>query len=276
MSRYIVQFSTGVGSAEVARRLIEEHGPESVVLLTADTRVEDVDNWRFAHEFVDRFGHGVQWVVLADGRTPMQVGRDHRAVPSDRMAICSRVLKRELLRGWIDEHCDPASDVIAIGFDWTEPQRLDAAIPHWAPFNVVCPMMDEPLIEKWSLLDFYRNELRIEPPRLYDRGHAHANCGGFCVRGGQAAWALGLTTDRAGYLGWEAEEQATIVMLGKTRTILTDRTKEALASNGGKRKPLTLRDFRVRIEAGGGHDGDMGHCGCDPYQVPAPSEEDQR
>jgi hypothetical protein len=265
--RIIVQFSTGLGSAEVADRLIQRHGGDRVVLLTADTRVEDPDNWRFAHEFVNKRGQGCQWVILADGRTPMQAGRDERAVPSNRMPICSRVLKTELLRKWIDANCDPAVDSIAIGFDWTEPKRLADAVPHWAPFQVVAPLMDEPLIEKWNIDDRFRNTLGITPPRLYDLGYPHANCGGFCVRAGQAAWAAGLRNDRDGYLAWEAEEQATIVHLGKKVTILKDRRKVATATNNGKAVPLTLREFRERIEAGGEHDGDYGHCGCDPFAV---------
>lgn len=261
----VVQFSTGLGSAEVARRAIEQHGADQVVLLTADTRVEDADNWRFAHEFVEQLGGGVRWEILCDGRTPMQVGRDHRAVPSDRMAICSRVLKRELLRKWIDANCDPATDVIALGYDWTEPKRLTAALPHWAPFTVICPMMDEPLTEKLALYDYWNDVLGIKPPRLYDLGFPHANCGGACVRSGQAAWAMTLDKLPEVYAEWEREEETTMVMLGKKVTILTDRTKEALASNGGKRRPLSLQEFRLRLQAGGAHDGDMGACGCDPF-----------
>ena len=52
--KHLVQFSTGVASAEVAWRLVAEHGPADVVLLTADTRVEDEDNWRFGREVAGR------------------------------------------------------------------------------------------------------------------------------------------------------------------------------------------------------------------------------
>ena len=139
----IVQFSTGLASAEVARREVEDHGPAGVLLLTADTRAEDPDNWRFAREVVGSLG-GVEWVILADGRTPMQVGRDHRCVPNDRMDVCCRVLKRELLRRWIDEHCDSITDTIVLGFDWTEQHRLDRARGPWAPFAITAPLWTGP------------------------------------------------------------------------------------------------------------------------------------
>ena len=104
--KHIVQFSTGVASVEVAWRVVAEHGPADVLLLTADTRREDEDNWRFGKQVADRLG--CEWVILADGRTPMEAGRDRRCVPNNRMAVCSQLLKRELLDGWRAAHYDPA------------------------------------------------------------------------------------------------------------------------------------------------------------------------
>ena len=132
--KHLVQFSTGAASAEVAWRVVAQYGPDDVVLLTADTLVEDADNWRFAEEVVARLG--CEWIRLADGRTPMQVGRDHRCVPNNRMAVCSRVLKRELLWGYMEGHYDPAEAIVYLGFDWTEPHRFSAAEGHWAPWTV--------------------------------------------------------------------------------------------------------------------------------------------
>ena len=77
--KHLVQFSTGAGSAEVACRVVAEHGAADTALLTANTLVEDEDNWRFAQEVVERLG--CEWVLLADGRTPMQMGRDVKVCP---------------------------------------------------------------------------------------------------------------------------------------------------------------------------------------------------
>ena len=119
--KHLIQFSTGVASAEVAWRVTAEHGAENVVLLTADTRAEDEDNWRFGRAVADRLG--CEWVILADGRTPMQVGRDRKCVPSNRMAVCSQILKRELLDAYRAEHFDPADTIVYLGYD------LDRAAP---------------------------------------------------------------------------------------------------------------------------------------------------
>lgn len=252
--KHVVQFSTGAGSAEVAWRVVEQHGSDNVLLLTADTKVEDKDNWRFAREVVDRLC--CEWVVLADGRTPMELGRDLRCVPNNRMAVCSRVLKRELLRKWIDEHCDPAETVIYLGFDWTEPERHEAAEPHWQPYTIASPLISPPYVSKPDLLDLFRAR-GIKPPRLYAQGFSHANCGGACVRGGQAQWELLLRVNPDLYLEWEAEEDKTRAELGKDVSILRDR-------RGGTSRPLTLATFRERITRQPDlfDSDDWGACGC--------------
>jgi len=254
VSAHVVQFSTGVGSAEVAWRVVEHHGPHDVVLLTADTLVEDEDNWRFADEVSAALG--VPITRLADGRTPMEVGRDARVVPNNRMAVCSRVLKRELLRKHLEATYDPAETVVYLGFDWTETHRLDAARPHWEPWIISAPLCAPPYIGKPDLLNLFRSR-GIEPPRLYAQGFAHANCGGACVRGGQAQWELLLRVNRPRYLEWEAEEEATRAMLGKDVSILRDRS-------GSNTVPLSLGRFRQRLDSQPSlfDDDDWGACGC--------------
>ena len=256
MTRHVVQLSTGIGSAEVARRVTERYGQNNVELLTADTMAEDEDNWRFGREVVEYLGMADRWTVLRDGRTPMQAGRDARVVPNNRMAVCSRVLKRDLLRLHIEANYDPADTVIHLGFDWTEPQRLAASVEPWKPWTIAAVLMDPPYTHKAALLEEWRAR-GIEPPRLYSFGFSHANCGGACVRGGQAQWELLLQVNRPRYMAWEAEENTTRDMLGKDVSILRDRTEGTL-------KPLPLTLFRTRLEANGSlfDAEDWGSCGC--------------
>lgn len=257
MTVHCVQFSTGIGSAEVAFRVQDEAAPgDRLVLLTADTMVEDHDNWRFAKEVVAKLSNRWEWIVIRDGRTPMQVGRDERVVPNDRMAVCSKILKRKALDRWIKHNCDPEDSYIYLGFDWTEPQRHERAAPLWEPYKIKSPLMHEPFIEKSALLQKYR-DFGIEPPRLYSVGFSHANCGGACVRGGQAAWKMLLDWNRQRFLEWENEEQATREYLNKDVAMLKE-TKQ------GKTTPLTLRKFRERIEDQPAmfDKEDWGACGC--------------
>ncbi|MFI8977498.1 hypothetical protein ACIGO9_31780 [Nocardia asteroides] len=259
---HLVQFSTGAGSAEVAWRVVDQYGPGSVVLMTADTRVEDDDNWRFAAQVVERLG--CRWERLADGRTPMQVGRDRRIVPNNRMPVCSTILKSQILRRHLDAHYDPANSVVYLGYDWTEPERHDRSVERWKPWQVRSPLMDSPYLSKPDLLQRFERR-GIRPPRLYELGFPHANCGGACVRGGQAQWQRLLAVNRDRYLSWEAEEQTTRTLLGKDVAILRDR-------RGGTVTPLTLARFRAKLEdQPDSYDvDDWGACGCTESSTDSP------
>ena len=251
--RHLVQFSTGLSSAEVAWRLADEHGPDDVKLLTADTTKEDPDNWRFGREVAGRLG--CEWIILCDGRNPMEVGRDRKCIPNNRMAVCSQILKRELLAAYMAEHYDPAESVVYIGYDWSEPHRIKNSRRFWNAWTMDAPLSRPPYAGDLEAL--FRSR-RIEPPDLYRYKFPHANCGGACVRGGQAQWEKLLRVHPDRYLDWEAEENKSRDALGKDVSILRDRT-------GGTVTPLTLTAFRERIteEPGLFDRDDWGACGCD-------------
>jgi hypothetical protein len=256
VSAHVVQFSLGAGSAETAFRVhASASAGDRVVLLTADTREEHPDNWRYGFECVAQMP-GVEWQIVCDGRTPMEVGRDERCVPNNRLAVCSRVLKRQILRRYIDEHFDPFDTVVYLGFDWTEEHRMVASVGPWEPWTIAAPLMAAPYLTKVDVHELHE-ERGIERPWLYKQGHGHANCGGACVRAGQAEWEITLRTDRPRFLRWEAEEETTRALLGKDVAILRDRS-------GGASVPLPLRVFRSRIDAQPSmFDGDdWGACGC--------------
>ena len=251
----LVQFSTGAGSAEVAVRCADTYGIDNVHLITADTAVEDPDNWRFAEEVWEWLGRPT-WHRLRDGRTPMEVGRDRKCVPNNRMAVCSAILKREILRKFIDANYDPTNDIIALGFDWTEDHRWQASLEPWKPWTITAPLMEAPYLQKADILQAWR-ERGIEPPRLYALGFSHANCGGGCVRGGQAQWALLLRTMPDTYAYWEREEELTREFLNKDVAMMRE-------SRDGTPVPLPLRKFRERIESQPTlfDNDDWGACGC--------------
>lgn len=248
---HLVQFSTGAGSAEDALRCVETGEP--TVLMTADTMVEDPDNWRFAFEVWEYIGRP-EWVYVADGRTPMQVGADEGIIPNNRMAVCSRQLKREVLRAVIEERYDPDGVLIHEGYDWTETRRYETAAPHWEPYRLAPPIMEGPT--KPQILDAWRAR-GIEPPRLYSTGASHANCGGACVRGGQASWRRLLLHDPATFRAWEQDEETIRRQIGKDFAILRERNRD----HDG---PLTLRTFRERLESVPSlfDSADEGACGC--------------
>ena len=151
-----MQFSGGVGSWAAAKRVAEYHGTDGLVLLFADTLIEDEDLYRFLDEAAADIG--VPVTRIADGRDPWQVFRDERMIGNSRVDPCSKHLKRRLLRRHLDEHYDPADTVIYLGIDWTEEHRLARAAPRWEPYPVEAPMCEPPYAHKGALLAHSRQQ----------------------------------------------------------------------------------------------------------------------
>lgn len=253
--KYIVQFSGGVGSWAAAKRIAQRHGTENMVLLFADTLIEDPDLYRFLNEAAANIG--VPITRLADGRTPWQLFRDERFLGNTRVDLCSRVLKRELLNGWVKDNCDPGDTTMVFGIDWSEEHRIARTRERLAPWLVEAPMCEAPYLLKPQMLELLKAE-GIEPPRLYGLGFPHNNCGGFCVKAGQAHFKRLLEVMPEQYAYHEGQEAEFQEFIGKPVTILKDR-------RGGETKPISLREFRERLEAGQTGQLDLfdwGGCGC--------------
>ena len=119
-------------------------------------------------------------------------------------------------------------------------------------------MTEPPYIDKHAMQAAAR-AAGLESPSMYRDGYPHANCGGCCVRQGQAGWALTLRVHPDRFAAMEAFENEMRTELGDV-SMLRDRT-------GGKTRTLTLTQLRERIEAmpvqGALCDEyDCGGCGC--------------
>ncbi len=170
MTTHVVQYSGGIGSWAAAQRVIAEHGTADVVLLFADTQVEDDDLYRFLGDAAEQIG--VPVTVIADGRTPFEVFADTRFIGNSRLAPCSIHLKVRPCRAWLSQHTDHDDTIVYIGLDWSEPQRQPAITRGWAPWTVRYPMCDPPYLTKQDMLDWCA-DLGITPPRLYRLGFSH-------------------------------------------------------------------------------------------------------
>lgn len=246
---YIVSFSGGAGSWAAGRRVVDEHGPDAVTLLVANTNSEAPD-WL---PFVEACATDLEarLVVLDNGgRSIWDVFREARFLGNTRVDVCSRVLKREPIRAWLEENTDPAETTLVLGFDWTEEHRHHRAAPRWAPWPVLSPLCHEPYVQKAEVLGMLRERGIPEPP-MYAEGFPHNNCGGACVKAGQAQWRLLLEKHPERYAEAEQQEEALRVELGDV-AILRDR-------RGGTTKPLTLRRFRQQAEF---DRSDWGACSC--------------
>lgn len=258
--KHVVHFSGGLVSFWAAHRVIEQYGAENVVLLFADTGMEDEDLYRFNADTEKFFG--IRLTILSDGRTPWDLMEEKGMLGNSRFPICSVILKRELLDKWRKENAAPETHRFYLGMDWTEAHRMHGVggkpgmAQIFQPFSVEAPMQSEPLWSKRQMQDELAR-IGIKLPRLYTLGFPHNNCGGFCVKAGQAHFAHLLKMMPERYAFHEEKERQLRGRIGKDYSILNDR------SGDRQKKTLTLEMLRRRIESSEAFDElDWGGCGC--------------
>lgn len=257
-ARIIVQFSGGAASYIAGKLAAEEVGPANVVFLFADTRIEDEDLYRFSRDVERKLG--VPITAIADGRTPWDVFFDVRMMGNSRADPCSRILKRELLRRWLDANGNPETDTIIIGYDANEAHRFGPLQERYKPWRARAPLIERGIFKETALQMLQRDGIFL--PRLYAMGFPHNNCGGFCIKAGQAQFAKLLEHFPDRYAAHEAKEEEFRAFIGKDVSILRDR-------RGKHTRPLTMRKFRERIQKAASaqlalpYDRfDLGGCGC--------------
>lgn len=251
---HVVMFSSGIGSWMAAKRVAEQEGTDNLVLLFMDTLIEDEDNYRFLEEAAENIGGKL--VILRDGRTPFGVFKDVKFMGNSRIDPCSRILKRELADKWIAENYEVENVIVYVGIDWTEVHRHERMAKRKLPWIYKAPLIDPPYIEKSQMIDLAREE-GLEPPRMYQYGFQHANCGGFCIKSGQAQFEKLYTVWPDRYREMEEEEEAVYQEIGSQRPFLR-------VTEGGELKYKSLREFREQYLEGDKQCDlfDWGGCGC--------------
>lgn len=258
--KHIVLFSGGIGSWMAARRVKEKVGRENMILLFTDTLIEDKDLYRFLQEASENIGAPLLWIK--DGRTPWQVFFDRKLMGNTRDDPCSMILKRELADKWISTRFNPNECTMYVGIDWSEINRFEGdgdkkigLRKRKLPYVYKAPLIEPPFLSKPDMLETLRAS-GIKPPRLYEMGFPHNNCGGFCIKAGQAHFKLLLRNFPAKYRFHEEMEEEFREFIGKDVSILRNRI-------GGAFKPLTLKQHRENIEkAQPIEELDFGGCGC--------------
>lgn len=252
--KHLVAFSGGVCSWAAAKRAVEKHGVEHTVLLFADTKMEDEDLYRFLDEAAANVGAPL--VKIADGRNPWEVFKDERMIGGGMKGAdpCSKKLKRQFMDKWFKANCTPET-ITYVGLDWNEQHRL-VRLRNAAPERLwEAPMVEPPYLEKRQMREWLERE-GICPPRLYGLGFPHNNCGGFCVKAGQAQFALLLKTMPERFAFHEEQERQMQEYLGKEYTVLTE-------TKNGHKYFLPLSELRRRVEQQVPLDMfDWGGCGC--------------
>ncbi|MHB1355073.1 MAG: hypothetical protein ACYCZF_03740 [Anaerolineae bacterium] len=240
MSMHIILLSGGLASCEMGRRTVSKYGKEHCRALFFDTLIEDEDLYRFLLDCEQLLRIKIE--RIADGRTPWDVFRQERYIGNSRVAPCTKILKRQLLERILRTEFQNKNVVLHFGLEWWEKERLATVEKRWLKrgYKVEFPLLWTPLLDRDQVKQHIIN-LGLNPPRLYELGFRHNNCGGACVKAGIKQWTRLLKDFRERYLWHEIQEQQTRNLLHKDVAILRDRTS-------GVTKPLTLRDLRVRIE----------------------------
>lgn len=258
----VVMFSGGIGSWACAKRVAERHGTDDLFLVFTDVKGkskdphvgEDEDTYRFIDDAAANVGGTL--VYINEGRDIWEVFKDKKFLGNSRLANCSHLLKQKPAREWLDNNCDPSETVVYVGIDWTETHRVTAINKNYAPFICEAPLTEAPYLDKDQLIEWAQSE-GLQTPRLYDMGFAHNNCGGGCVRAGQAQFTKLYKEMPERFQVWADKEQELREFLDKDVAILKER-------KNGTTKPLTLVDLQQRIDKTPEQIDmfDIGGCGC--------------
>lgn len=253
MTTRIVQYSGGAGSFAAAWSCIHQHGKENVVLLFSDTKMEDPDLYRFLEQTSSFLG--VPVTSIADGRNPWQVFKDKRFLGNSRIDPCSRILKREICKAWVEERYTPDQCELWFGIDWMEAHRTKNVENWWNPYPVKFPLVEDKTYDKNRFIATL-TEHGIDMPRLYTLGFPHNNCGGFCVKAGKAHFLHLLDKLPDVYMRHEINEIQLRTHLQKDVTILREQV------GGEKRYLKELRERATEIAQTEEGQLDWGGCGC--------------
>lgn len=223
--RHIVCVSGGMASAWVAHWASKNLGGE-VIYYFNDTKWEHKDLYRFLDEIADKFN--ITITNDSDGRSPEDVFYDERVIGSNRLPICSRILKAKRLQSFVNK-----GDTVYFGLDQQELHRVARVSPIYARIGVKTsfPLIDNE-VSRSQILELF-DQYKIEIPQMYKDGFTHNNCAGGCVRGGMKHWASVLRVYPEVYADRERIEIEFHEKIGKKGTFL---------------KEMSLTDLREAIE----------------------------
>lgn len=236
---HLVAFSGGLSSFETARLCVQQFGPETVECVFTDTLTEDEDLYRFIADGIRYLK--CRYTRLCYGKNIWEIFLERRFHGNSRVDTCSMYLKREVFRRYLQAEKDPAKTILYYGITEHEKHRIDSIRERWAPFPVKAPLIELETTKEQMLHTLDR--IGIDPPRLYDMGFEHNNCGGFCVKSGQRQMAHLLKVMPSRYKWHETEQEKLFKEIGKHGFI--KRTTK------GVTEYLTLKEFREWLESGG-------------------------
>ena len=251
--KHVVSFSGGMGSFAEAKSCVDKFGKENVLLLFADTLMEDEDLYRFKDECIALLE--CELVTLTNGRTPFEVFKEQKFMGNSLVDPCSRILKREPLNKWFKSNYTEDEAHMHLGIDYSEEHRLVGVQTRMKPYTYRSTLVEEGRIINKD----FSEQFGIKRPRLYNWKLGHNNCGGFCIKAGLAHYKALYEANPERYKEFEVKEQEVYDAIGATHPFLKKTEYYTL-------RRLTLKQYRenyleknkVTLE----ESQEYGGCGC--------------
>ena len=180
-TRILVHFSCGAASAVALKVAVTHYSNRHVEAVYCDlSGDEHPDNQRFLDACEQWAGVTVTRLTHARYRSIDDLFLDQQFIASARGAICTRVMKRELI-----ERYSKPNDLHVIGYTADERSRQERFVA--ANPGLLCwwPLIAAGITKS----DCFRflQAAGIELPVMYRLGYGHNNCIG-CVKGGKGYW----------------------------------------------------------------------------------------
>lgn len=199
---------------------------------------EDKDVWRLTSAVENLFGIKIK--RIGHNKSPFDVFFETRFLGNSRIDPCSRVLKREVMRDYMEANHPPDKSILYVGIGAHEIDRMLSIRKNWGSrgYRVEMPLVDYPMTREQQINACLDAVGFV--PRLYLMGFSHNNCGGACIKAGKKEWARLLYFLPEVYAEWETNEAKFRAEIGDY-TILRRMVK-------GVNYPVSLTEFREEMQ----------------------------
>lgn len=245
--RYVVSVGGGLSSTmALPMKAIAKYGRQNVDLIMCRLPNEDPDVWKLVDAMQNLTGIEIKMIGL--NKTPwdifFELGYINPVMGRGRADPCSKMLKREYLSAYMKQNYDPKSTTLCLGITAHEySDRWFDIHKNWTKqgWNVAAPLADDKNVTRESMMNDCEKFFGFVP-RLYRYGFDHNNCGGACIKAGQAQWAMLLYYLPDVYAWWEVNEERFRSEVDPNIAILRRQRKGIVA-------PLPLKEFRIELQA---------------------------
>lgn len=122
ITKHVVMFSTGAGSAWLAKYVVDKYGKDNTIILITDTKWEDEDNYRFMNDVMNYIGMDI--TEHSDGRTPEDIFRKDLYFGNFGTAPCSKELKMKQTFLFVQDCIENGiMPILYFGIDYKEARR---------------------------------------------------------------------------------------------------------------------------------------------------------